>query len=184
MTNAVLVVDMLVGFLEPCHDLYCGDGARKIIPNVRRLLERELTAGSKVFFVCDNHDPDDLEFRVFPVHCVEGTDEAKVIHELSGYEGEVIPKRRHSGFFDTDLEQRLTRLHPEKVVVCGVCTDICVMHTVADARNRDYNVEIPVDCVATSDPEAHAYALQHMERILGAGLVQETASAPASTLST
>jgi len=46
-----------------------------------------------------------------------------------------------------------------------------VMHTVADARNRDYLVEVPADCVATFDQEAHRYALQHMENILGARVV-------------
>ena len=178
MPNAVLVVDMLEGFLEEGHNLYCGDEARKVIPNVKRLIEREQAAGSKVFFICDNHDPDDLEFQMFPVHCVRGTDEANVIQELSGYEGEVLLKQRYSGFFGTDLEQRLTDLDPENVIICGVCTDICVMHTAADARNRDYNVEVPVDCVATFDSDAHTYALQHMEKILGAKLVQ----GPSSTL--
>jgi len=37
----VLVVDMLVGFLEPGHNLYCGDDARKVIPKVRELIEGE-----------------------------------------------------------------------------------------------------------------------------------------------
>ncbi len=173
MTNVVLVVDMLVGFLEEGHNLYCGDGAREIIPNIQRLIEREQAQGSTVFFVCDSHDPDDLEFEVFPKHCVRGTEEAQVISELSGYKGEIIPKQRYSAFFGTDLEKRLTDLAPDKIVVCGVCTDICVMHTTADARNRDYNVEIPVDCVATFDPEAHANALQHMEKILGATVARE-----------
>ena len=63
------------------------------------------------------------------------------------------------------------------MIVCGVCTDICVLHTAADARNRDYPVEVPIDCVATFDPDAHRWALQHIENILGASLVQvETAS--------
>ena len=177
MANALLVVDMLVGFLEAGHDLYCGDDARKVIPNVQRLIERELASGSRVFFVCDNHDPDDLEFQMFPEHCVRGTAEARIIPELSGYAGDVIPKKRYSAFYGTDLEQRLAELKPEKVIVCGVCTDICVMHTTADARNRDYPVEVPADCVATFDTEAHRFALQHMENILGARLVE--AAAPA-----
>ena len=177
MGNALLVVDMVVGFLESGHNLYCGDDARKVIPNVKRLIEDEQAKESKLFFICDTHDPDDLEFKMFPVHCVRGTEEAEVIPELSGYEGEVIRKRRYSAFYDTDLEQRLAVLKPEKVIICGVCTDICVMHTAADARNRDYEVEIPIECVATFDPEAHRYALQHMEKILGAKLVKTTASA-------
>ena len=178
MANAVLVVDMLVGFLEPEHNLYCGDDSRKIIPNVQRLLEREQAAGSKVFFICDSHDPDDLEFQMFPEHCVTGTEEARVIQELAGYQGEIVPKQRYSGFYGTDLEGKLADLEPEKIIVCGVCTDICVMHTTSDARNRDYTVEVPVDCVATFDPEAHDYALNHMETILGARLVGQTAATP------
>jgi nicotinamidase/pyrazinamidase len=96
-----------------------------------------------------------------------------VIPELSRFttDANVIPKNRYSGFFNTDLEQRLARLKPEKIVVCGVCTDICVMHTTSDARNRDYPVEVPADCVATFDPDAHRWALDHLERILGAKVV-------------
>ena len=107
-----------------------------------------------MFFICDNHDPNDLEFEMFPEHCIRGTEESEIIPELAQVGGEIIPKKRYSGFFGTDLDQRLAELRPEKVIVCGVCTDICVMHTAADARNRDYPVEIPVDCVATFDPEA------------------------------
>ena len=46
------------------------------------------------------------------------------------------------------------------------------MHTTADARNRDYPVEIPVDCVASPDEAAHRFALEHMDRVLGAKLVE------------
>ncbi len=173
MSNVVLVVDMVRGFLEPGHNLYCGDDARKIIPNVRELLERERQVGSAVLFISDHHDPDDLEFQMFPVHCVKGTEEPDVVPELAGFltGSNVVPKNRYSGFYDTDLAERLERLKPDKLVICGVCTDICVLHTTADARNRDYPVEVPADCVASFDPGAHAWALGHLEKILGAKIV-------------
>ncbi len=170
MADAVLVIDMLRGFLEEGYPLYCGGEARSIIPAVQRLLDRELARGSSVFFICDNHDPDDLEFKMFPPHCIAGTPEAEVIPELAKYPGEVIPKKRYSGFFGTNLEEKLSKLGPEKLIVCGVCTNICVLHTVADARNRDYEVEVPVDCVASFDEAAHRFALEHMEKTLGAKL--------------
>ncbi|MFO8011565.1 MAG: isochorismatase family protein [Dehalococcoidia bacterium] len=47
-------------------------------------------------------------------------------------------------------------------------TDICVMHTVPDARNRDYDVDIPIECVALSDIHAHHFAMGHIEKVLGA----------------
>ncbi|MBA7593823.1 Peroxyureidoacrylate/ureidoacrylate amidohydrolase RutB [subsurface metagenome] len=175
MAKAVLVVDMLRGFLEDGYPLYCGPGARRIIPNIQRLLEQEIEEGSKVFFICDHHAPDDAEFEMFPPHCIEGTAEVEVIPELAKYPGEVIPKRRFSGFFETDLDERLRKLAPEKLIVCGVCTNICVLHTVTDARNRDYIVEVPADCVASFNPRGHQFALEHMEKTLGAKLVSSQA---------
>ena len=170
MANAVLVVDMLRGFLEKGYPLYCGHRARSVIPDIQRLLERELAQGSKVFFICDHHDPDDLEFKMFPPHCIAGTAEAEVIPELAKYPGEIIPKRTFSSFFDTSLDEKLSQLKPEKLIVCGVCTHICVLYAVADARIRGYEVEVPTDCVASFDEEAHRFALKHMEKTLGAKL--------------
>jgi len=170
MANAVLVIDMVRGFMEEGNPLFCGTRARRIIPPIRRLLEGELAKGSKIFFVCDHHDPDDDEFKMFPPHCIAGTAETEVIPELADYKGEVIHKKRFSAFFDTRLEEKLEDLNPEKLIVCGVCTDICVCHTVSDARSRDYEVEVPVDCVASFDEAAHHFTLGHMEGILGAKL--------------
>jgi len=170
MANAVLIVDMLRGFLEEGHPLYCGARARRIIPNVQRLLAREQTQGATVFFICDHHAPDDPEFEMFPPHCIEGTAEAEVILELAGYQGEIIPKTRFSAFYGTNLEERLRQLQPDRIIIAGVCSDICVCHSAADARNRGYQVEVPVDCVASFDEKGHSFALEHMEKVLGVKL--------------
>jgi nicotinamidase-related amidase len=164
MSNAVLVGDMLRGFMEEGHPLSLGEECRSVIPRISTLLEEETENGSSIFFLCDNHAPDDLEFRMFPPHCIRGTEEAEIIPDLASFAGEIIPKRRYSGFFDTPLESLLEIVGPEKIIVCGVLTDICVMHTVADARNRDYEVEVPADCVFSPDPEAHRFALDHMDK--------------------
>ncbi|MEE8204951.1 MAG: nicotinate phosphoribosyltransferase [Dehalococcoidales bacterium] len=170
MADAVLVIDMLRGFLEEGHPLYCGQRARRIIPNIKGLLKQEIKKGAKVFFICDRHQPDDAEFKMFPAHCVAGTAEAEVIPELAGYDDEVIAKKRYSAFFETSLDEKLKKLKPGKLIVCGVCTDICVLHTVADARNRGYQVAVPVDGVASFDERAHRFALEHMEKVLVAEL--------------
>ncbi len=171
MTNAVLVTDMLRGFMDEECPLYCGPNARSIIPNIQKLLERETAAGSKIFFICDNHDPDDLEFKMFAPHCIEGTAETEVIPELAKFPGEIIKKKRYSAFTGTELAAKLKKLKPEKLIIGGVCTDICVCHTAADARGLDYNVEVPIDGVASFDERAHAYALEHMEKVLGVNMV-------------
>ncbi len=170
MANAVLVIDMLKGFLEEGCPLYCGAKARNIIPNVKKLLKEETKKGSKIFFICDSHLPDDAEFKMFPPHCIKGTSESEIIPGLVEFPGEIVLKTRYSAFYGTSLAGKLAKLKPDKLIVCGVCSDICVLHTVTDARNRDYPVEVPVDCIASFDEKAHEAALGHMEKVLGARL--------------
>ena len=136
-----------------------------------KLIEDQLDMGAEIIYICDSHKPDDIEFEMFPVNCVAGTSEAEIIPELIEYPGYFIPKQRYSGFFNTDREKKLEQIKPENIIICGVCTDICVLHTAADARNRDYNVSIPVDCVASFDYDAHNWAINHMRSILGVKLI-------------
>ena len=98
------------------------------------------------------------------------TGDAEIIPELRPWvkPDHVIHKRRYSGFFETDLDRRLARLKPQTVKVAGVCTNICVMHSVADLRNRDYHVAVYADGVASFDPEGHRFALRHMRDVVGA----------------
>ncbi len=174
MSNIVLITDMLHGFMDEGCPLYCGANARRIIPNVARLLEKETKAGSKIFYICDHHDLHDPEFKMFPPHCIEGSVETEVIPELAKFPGEIIKKKRYSAFSGTDLALRLKKLKPEKIIIAGVCTDICVCHTAADARAMDYQVEVPADCVASFNERSHAYALEHMEKVLGVKITYPT----------
>jgi nicotinate phosphoribosyltransferase len=178
MARVVIVSDMLRGFLEEGYPLYCGLEARSIIPNIQKLLKRELKQGSKIFYLCDHHKPDDPEFEMFPPHCIEGTEEAELIPELVQYPGEIVAKRTFGSFYNTPLDKRLKAIKPETIVVCGVTTHICVLQAVIDARNRGYEVEVPVDCVASFDKKAHTFALDYMERVLGAKLIKPTVRVP------
>lgn len=171
MANVVLVADMVRGFCEEGRNLYVGPTIREIIPRIREILVRERDAGSRIIFVCDTHDPDDKEFEIFPPHCMRGTDEPEVIPELADFASEIIPKRRYSAFFETDLDRRLEDARPDKVIIVGDCTNICVLYTAADARYRDYDVEVPADCVATFDPQAHEFALREMQSVHGVNVI-------------
>ena len=170
MTNALIVVDMVNGFCVPGGNLYTGESARRIIPNVYALCEDARNRGDVIIFVCDNHAPDDLEFKMFPEHCITGTKESEIISELEEFipYGIVLPKQRYSGFYNTRLATILTEHFIKNVTVAGVCTNICVMHTVSDARNRDYPVTVYEEAVASFDEDIHTQALDHMDSILGA----------------
>jgi nicotinate phosphoribosyltransferase len=172
MARAVVVADMIRGFMEPGYALYCGDKARHIIPNMQKLFEQELARGSKIFYVCDNHDKDDPEFAMFAPHAIEGSIESEVIPEFKKYPGKYIPKKSYSLFHNTTLDDELNKLKPETVVVCGVLTHICVLIGAMESRVRHYPVEVPVDCVADIDEKEHVWALDYIEKVLGCKLTR------------
>ena len=174
--RALVIIDMQRDFLEKGRALFCGEHARQVIEPIQKLIDQEQARGAAVFFTADTHSPDDLEFNVFPPHCLKGSLGAQVIPELATRLDNtiLIEKQRFSAFFNTNLDEHLQEKGINILIICGVCTEICVLHTVADARNRDYAVEIPRDCVASFDKEAHLFALHHMEKILGARIVQGT----------
>lgn len=166
--EALLVVDMLYDFLDPHGALYCGEAASTIIPFVKGEIERQRNAGKPVIYICDRHRPDDPEFDLFPSHCVAGDLGAEICEALAPRPGDhIVYKRRYSGFFGTDLDLLLRELKITKVRMVGVCTNICVLYTAADARMRGYEVQVDPRGVASFDEEAHSWALKEMEKTLG-----------------
>ncbi len=169
--EAVLVVDMLKGFLEPGYPLYCGEGSRNIIPKVVNLLTDKTASGVPLLYLCDNHREQDPEFSIYPAHCISGTEESQIIDELSPYPGTIIQKATLSGFYQTDLVRHLKEISPQTVSVVGVCTDICVQYVVADLRVRGYETVVREECVASFNTEGHRYALGYMDTVLGAKVI-------------
>lgn len=174
MSRAVIVVDMIRGFCETGN--LASPRLAGVIDCISDLLDSELEQGSALIFLADTHGEDDPEFDMFPPHCIDGSGEEEVVPELEPFleKAVLVEKTRYSGFHETELDRVLERLEPDEVIVVGVCTDICVMHTVADLRNRDYPVTVIRDCVETYDAPGHVadhindFAISHMRDILGA----------------
>lgn len=170
--TALVVVDMLVDFVEEGGRLYCGPAARAIIPRIQEEVGRARDRREMVIYLCDRHRADDNEFELFPPHAVEGTRGAEVCGELAPQPGDrVIAKRRFSGFAGTDLDLTLREESITRLKLTGVCTNICVLYTAADARMQGYAVDVMADAVASFDEDAHRWALREMEKTLGARLI-------------
>ncbi len=171
MSNVVIVVDMLNGFLK--EGKLANPGARWVIPNIVDLLQRKVHEDWKVIFVADNHVEGDLEFLMFPEHCVRGTEETLIIDELRKFRNDYnyVPKTRYSAFFRTSLESILENENPQEVIVVGIYADICVLYTAADLRNRNYKVTIPKDCTVTLAGIDDRVIFDHMKNVLGVNIV-------------
>ncbi|HKY50994.1 MAG TPA: isochorismatase family cysteine hydrolase [Candidatus Limnocylindria bacterium] len=172
MKRALVVIDMIEDFAREGGALYCGPSMAQIIPVIQRELTRARSAAEPVVYLTDNHVPDDAEFKIFPRHAVAGTPGAEIIPELApGDDDDVIPKRRYSGFFGTDLDITLREKGVDTLRLVGDCTNICVLFTAADARNLGYDVEVVREGVTSFDEQAHRDALRELEKTLGAKIV-------------
>lgn len=165
--TSLIVIDMLNDFVKEKGSLVVPK-AQSLLPNQIRLLEAARKSGVIVMYLTDNHEPDDDEFDKWPPHAVVGTWGSEVVDTLKPERyDKVIPKRRYSGFFGTDLDLRLRERGIETVVLTGVLTDICVMYTSADASARGYDVVIAKDATASTSEDNHNFALQHMREVHG-----------------
>ncbi len=97
------------------------------------------------------------------VHCLEK--DSIFWEPCAPIEGEyVIPKRRYSAFFGTDLEILLRGLKVEHLYICGGMTDICVHYTTVDAHQRNYHVHVFKEACGTHSPvEVAQAALDNIE---------------------
>jgi nicotinamidase/pyrazinamidase len=178
VSELLVVVDMQNGFLREGN--LASDRCLAVLPAVRREVDDAIAAGRRVLFTADTHEIDDAEFAVFPEHCVRGTREADLVDELLPLLDRddvlLLRKRRYSALFETEMEGHLHRFGVDSVRICGVCTDICVLHTVADLRNRDLPVTVAVQATGTFEGPGHAadavqeFSLMHLKRVLGAKL--------------
>lgn len=166
MRSAVIVVDMLEETFDPAHPLPISEPARAIVPAIDRLTAAARAGGHPVVFACDSFLEGDFLFggKMQP-HALRGTPGAEPTALLHREPGDVVlPKRRFSAFFKTDLDQTLRTLGVEAVAVAGITTHFCVLTTALDAVALDLRAVLVEDCCAAPTPQMHAAALDLYRR--------------------
>lgn len=78
----------------------------------------------------------------------------------------LLLKPQYSAFFGTPLDSLLRHLGVERLVLCGIATEICVLFSAHDAYLRGFSLHVPRDAVAGIDDDAHATALRLLQRAL------------------
>ena len=169
--SALLVIDMLNDFILEGAPLEV-PSTRDVIPNIKREIDKAHAEKAPVIYVCDAHDPGDREFDIWPPHSVKGTEGAQIFENLKPQEGDmVIEKKTYSGFFKTELDEKLKELGVTNLTITGCVTNICIMYTASDAVLRGYKVTVPRDCSAGLNAEDDTFAFRQMENVLKVTLV-------------
>lgn len=179
MKEALLVLDLLNDFVLPGAPLEVPD-TRKILPVVKKEIERARAAGNPVIYICDAHATDDKEFSKFgwPAHAVKGSAGARVVDELTPAKNDsIIFKTTYTGFYGTSLDETLRGLGIDSIRLTGTVTHICVLFTAMEAVLRDYAVTIVEDGVAGLSKEDHDAALRIMKNVMRVEVVKSGAAA-------
>lgn len=172
-------------------------GYKERMLNARVAIEKAHEQEIPVIFIQEVHRPDLVDFGreldgSEDVHCLEGDPRTEIAKDQMGFQpGDyVVPKRRYSAFFGTDLEILLRGLKVETLLLCGGLTDVCVHYTFVDAHQSDYFCRVIEDCVAGSSIDAHEAALTAMEylqtgarRSLGEVLSEMSITSPSPSIS-
>jgi nicotinamidase-related amidase len=153
--------------------------AEKIFPralaaarNTAVLKARARKAGVPTIYTNDNFGKWRSDFRSLLEHCLKGEVRGKAIAELLKPDEDdyFVLKPKHSGFHSTTLDVLLAHLGARTLILTGVAGDFCVLFTAQDAYMRDFKLLVPRDCVASESEADDRYALEHMAKVVKAGI--------------
>ena len=161
ISKLLINVDMVNGFVKM--GSMSDTNIKRIIPEHITLMNRISDEG-KIAIIKDTHKKDCREFKRYPVHCVEGEEEADLIDELKIFEENALVYEKNSTStmyaprFTYDLD-KMTSL--KEVIIIGCCTDICIlnlaipMQNYFDQKDRDIKITIPKNAVDTYNSLTH-----------------------------
>ena len=160
----------------------CGKPGQDIESEIVRLTRSFIENGEYVVFAVDKHiagDKNHPETRLFPPHNVEGRGGRLLYGGLQALYEEFkhapnvywMDKTRYSAFAGTDLYIKLRERGINEIHLSGVCTDICVLHTMVDGYNLGFSMTAHKRAMASFNVIGHEWALGHFKNALGAEVI-------------
>ena len=171
-TTAVLVIDVLVtkgddAIYNPSPE------EERVVNNSVRVVEAARAQGIPVIFCDDAHIPGvDAELDLWGEHGIKNKAVPNpALKAGSGDKDFIVTKRRYSGFFGTDLDLLLRELGIKTVVAVGEDTNICVLHTLADAYYLGYASVVVEDATRTFLCGTQEAGIEHFVKCYGSKIV-------------
>lgn len=171
MKTALIVIDMQNSFLHPDGENFYPEAADVIAPCLQ-LIEKARSANTLIVHVADRHREgfEDFEDKRLPRHCVSGGFHAEFFQGFGPGTGSAeieIVKRRFSAFFATELAVFLDEQSIDRVVICGVKTNVCVRATTQDAFAYGFEVCVVEGATNSNRRNLEEASLEDIERYLG-----------------
>lgn len=190
----VIVVDLQADFTQWKKGSLAVPGTDKaFVEKVRKATSALAKAGFTLYATQDWHPSDHVSFFtnhqgkkafdvvkvgskdqvLWPPHCVQGTEGAKVLVDNNLFlaivkKGQDKNFDSYSGFQDdggarTEMERILKARGVEKLIIYGIATDYCVKATALDAAAAGFKVIVVEELCRGVAPETTAKALEEMK---------------------
>ncbi len=187
--TALLVIDMQNGFCHPKGTLGQARGEETvakpaaIVPKIVKAMKLCRELGVRIWLTRQVHYEGDKgrDRHLIQSHldrgakhlelCWRGTWDSELVDQIAAEirpEDEVLIKHRASAFYNSPLEVELRMRGIQVLVITGTTTSFCVDSTIRDAYARDFDVAVPVECVADRDEAAQQAVFEALKRYHGA----------------
>ncbi len=162
---AIFVIDML-------NDCFGHEQLQRLRPalcsSINDLTALARETGCPVIWVRQEFEPDlsdaMLDMKRRGIHMfIKGTAGPQILDELDRSDSDFeVVKKRYSMFFQTELDSLLQRLGTDQIILAGVNTHACIRAAAMDAYQRDFEVTIVRECVASKDAHHHDMTLDYL----------------------
>lgn len=161
--TALIVIDMQEYFTSERSHAYV-PSSRAVIPRIKKTMEAFSMRGFPVFMTrhLNNGKNAGAMQRWWKDIIREKDPLSRISPALDGRRGVKIRKSQYDAFYGTSLDSMLKKAGTERVLICGVLTNLCCETTARSAFVRGYDVMFAVDGTATYRRDFHFSSLLNL----------------------
>jgi nicotinamidase-related amidase len=155
------------------------DTMRKRMPVFYTLitpLPRDFASSWSLYSMMKRFNVDDVS--KLPPFMARGSQESMIPGSIEPEKGDIIIEKSFASIFlGTNFEFMLRNRAITTIIFTGIATEMGIESSTRDASNRGFYPVVVLDCVSSTDKEAHVRSLRNMSRIFiveAAGTILKT----------
>ncbi|CUO20596.1 isochorismatase family cysteine hydrolase [Sarcina ventriculi] len=161
--SVLFIIDMNNGFAKS--GPLSSKRVEKLIPSIVEDVEIFNSFNNPIIAFTDSHKKECLEFKSYPIHCLENSYESEIVDEIKQFNHiMIIKKSSTNAFLEEETKKYIdsfVRDGYKNFVLCGCITEVCVkqfaqtLKAYLNVINKDINVIVPINSVDTYDSPEH-----------------------------
>lgn len=161
--SVLFIIDMNNGFAKS--GPLSSKRVEKLIPSIVEDVEIFNSFNNPTIAFTDSHKKECLEFKSYPIHCLENSYESEIVDEIKQFNDiMIIKKSSTNAFLEEETKKYIdsfVRDGYKNFVLCGCITEVCVkqfaqtLKAYLNVINKDINVIVPINSVDTYDSPEH-----------------------------